>query len=276
MTIVNLPGGWVDVRAITGHDENSIAEADTSGTLIGALTLIDCLLVERSGALAGPGQAAALTSAARDRLLAAIYQQIYGEMVISSPACSRCGQAFDLSFSLIDVLEQFQALPVPADGVYESPRGVAFRLPNGRDEMAILGKSLAAARAHLLSACLSVRGAQIDASTWSADDLAAIEDAMEAAAPLINLDLVAVCPECAAQQKIRFDIGTYLLGRLRADHARLTSEVHALALTYHWGLHEILWLSRAERGRYLALIEADAHRSRLRATTRGSTRRRIG
>lgn len=45
MTIVNLPGGWVDLRAITGRDENQIAEADTSGTLIGALTLIDRLLV---------------------------------------------------------------------------------------------------------------------------------------------------------------------------------------------------------------------------------------
>lgn len=275
MTIVNLPGGWVDLRAITGRDENQIAEADTSGTLIGALTLIDRLLVGRDGALIQPGEAARLTSAARDRLLCAIYQQIYGETILSSPACSACGEKFDLSFSLKDVLAQFPVMPVPPDGVYALPDGTAFRLPTGQDELAALGLSAAAARQRLMSACLSVHGRSVDAASLPSPAVEAIEAAMEAAAPLINLDLVAVCPECAAQQKIRFDIGAYLLGRLRADHARLTSEIHALALAYHWGLDEILSLSRAERGRFLALIEADAHRARLSAMTRGGARRRI-
>ena len=276
MAIVTLPGGWVDVRAITGHDENRIAQGDSSGSLIGALTLIDCLMVERPGAVAGPGDAADLTSATRDRLLCAIYDQIYGDLVVSSPKCGQCAHPFDLSFSLQRVLEDFPMAPLPADGVYESPAGVPFRLPTGRDELAILGLPAAGARATLLNACLSVRGAQGHTQSLSAAECEAIEAAMEAVAPLINLELIAECPDCGFRQKIRFDIGAYLLGRLRADHARLASDVHVLALTYHWGLNEILSLSRAERGRYRMLIEADANRARLRATSGGRTRSRIG
>lgn len=258
MSVWKLPGGWVELRSLNGHDERGIENAD----LPAALWLIDRVLVARDGALSGPGDAAALTTPMRDRVLAGIYVQTYGDLIASSPQCVRCDARYDLSFALTDVLAALPMQDVGPDGVFERD-GIRFRLPTGADELAVYGLSADDARRELARRCTVDGEAPVEA----------VEAAMEAVAPLVNIDLDAPCPECGTVQHVRFDIGQYLLKRLIDDQKRLPNEVHALAVAYHWGLDEILSLSRIERRRYLALIERSAGSSTRSAI---GTRRRTG
>ncbi len=241
MGIWTIPGGWMEFRPLTGRDERSVEGVG----LLDALALIDRLNSGRPGALVAPGAAASLTGAARDRALAGVYAQNYGDVIDSSPICASCGARYDLSFALADLLNA-HPMELSPDGIYHSANGVRFRLPTGEDELAVLNLPPDAARSDLLNRC-----------TLSEDaDPAAVEAAMEAVAPLLNTEIAALCPECGARQSARFDMGTYLLRRVLRDKEHLPNEVHTLAIVYGWGYDDILSLTREERRRHLALIES--------------------
>jgi hypothetical protein len=263
MSLVMLPGGWVHLRAITGQDESVISGVD----LPNALLLIDGLLLVQPGALLAPGAAATLTSAARDRVLAAIFTMTYGALVKATTHCSACGHPFDMSFDLTDLANSLPLADTPPDGVYATADGISFRLPTGADELAVIGLPPERARFELLNRCIE------HGSVESPEAAGALEAAMEAVAPLLSLELTAYCPECGAARAIAFDMQTHLLTRLVSEQARLAGEVHTLALTYRWGLNEILALSRVQRHRYLALIELEANRAATRGTLVGGRRR---
>ena len=243
MGIWAIPGGWVEFRPLTGRDERSVTDVG----LLDALALIDRLNGGHPGAMVKPGAAATLTAAARDRALAGLYAQNYGDAIASSPLCAACGVRYDLFFSLADMLNA-HPVELSADDIYRTQDGARFRLPTGEDELAVFTMGPEAARDELLYRCA------VDDNV----DLDAVEAAMEAAAPLLNTEVEAICPECAARQRARFDMGTYLLRRVLRDKERLPSEIHMLALVYGWGYDDILSLTRAERRRHLALIESSA------------------
>ena len=263
MTIIPLPGGWVALRPLTGRDENSVEAVD----LAAALDLLDRVLSDRDGALVGTGDSSKLTVIARDRLLAALYQQIYGDLIASTVRCSACDKAFDLSFSLHDLIHSQSITYLTPDGVYQTEHGWHFRLITGSDELAVIGLPATRLRRALIERCTLMDETPDDAT------LDQIEAAMERIAPLLNMELSAPCPECGHEQPIGFDIQTFLLSRLIKDKARLAGEIHTLAMAYHWGLNEILNLKRSERRQYLALIDADARRLSARST---GGRRRTG
>ena len=112
------------------------------------------------------------------------------------------------------------------------------------------------------------RGSGLDASeaeqalaTWCVVDAAGQADAVEQVAsaldemaPLLCLDMNAVCPECAAQQSLRFDIQEYLLRRLLAERSHLLADIHRLATAYGWSLESILALPRQDRRAFVSLI----------------------
>ncbi|AEB09644.1 hypothetical protein Desac_1804 [Desulfobacca acetoxidans DSM 11109] len=249
----------MEFRPLTGYDERSI---DGLG-LFDALALIDRLNRGRPGGLIRPGEAKSLAAAVRDRVLAVIYTENYGNVIAASPRCAKCGELFDLSFLLSDML-QACPLTLSADGIYQTADGGRFRLPTGEDELATFGLAPEAARQELLRRCMLTEDA----------DPEAVEAAMEAVAPLLSKEIEAACPECGSRQTADFDLGTYLLRRLLSDKERLPGEVHTLAQAYGWGLKDILSLTRSERRRHLTLIEASAPRSWARQGS--ALRRRSG
>lgn len=259
MGIWTIPGGWIELRPLTGRDERSLEGVGVFDTI----ALIDRLVIDRPGAIVAAGQAASLTSAARDRALACIYIQSYGDLIRSSRLCAACGNHYDLSFKLSDLLGGYSMATPPADGVYQTADGLRFRLPTGIDELEVIGLGPQAARRALLKRCTVTEDA----------DPERIEAAMESVAPLLNTELQAICPECATAEIMDFDMGTYLLRRLLNDKERLPNEVHMLAMTYGWSHDDILDLTRTERRRYLALIEASVRQSRARPVS--SARRRL-
>ena len=134
-----------------------------------------------------------------------------------------------------------------SDGRFEAPNGVSFRLPTGRDELDAIGKSTQEVESLLLRRCTEDR-------EWP-EGKVAFEELLEQVAPLIDLELVASCPECHHVQKIQFDIQTYLLGALVAERRKLLSDINCIARAYSWSLDEILSLSRSDRRLLVELIE---------------------
>src|SRR5687767_1236730 len=95
-----LNGGWAAVEEVSGADEAAFRPNGAGGGTRQALALLDRLLREAPGAVAGPGQAARLTAPDRDRLLAAVYTRLYGDQIQGVHVCRACSCPFDLDFSL--------------------------------------------------------------------------------------------------------------------------------------------------------------------------------
>ncbi len=243
------PGRWVCLRALRGHDEESVAGRGT----LAAVQLLDRLLVDGPGTCAPPEGAAALSVTDRDLLLAAVYRAAYGPRVDATVHCTSCAAPFDVDFDLdalvADVLSD---RPPPDDGLYTLPGGRRFRLPTAEDEFAVLGLEPEAAERALLARCLLTEG-----DPGGSDD-ATLAAAVARAAPALDVDLPATCPECGGAQTLRFQLQDYLLGAIAKDGERRLHEIHLLAQSYAWGLDEILSLSRQRRRGFAALCAGES------------------
>src|SRR6266542_228045 len=232
------------LRELTGRDEYTELGATTAN----AIALLALLLDHDATAGANELRAADLVAADRDRLLAAVYKRAFGDRIESTLTCSRCGQPFDLFFSLDRLINSVTDTEVAGckaigDEKFEAANGVSFRLPTGNDELAGAGMAPEAMQSLLLSRCTSE-------GQWPGDP-AGFEEMLEQVAPLIDLELLAQCPECNHSHMVQFDIQTYLLGSIMAERRRLLAEINRIARAYSWSLEEILSLSRTDRRQFV-------------------------
>ena len=196
-------------------------------------------------------KAATLCAADRDALLSALHRRLWGDRILSSPTCVGCGAPFDLSFRLSDMQRHLHSSAVDwsltGERQVSRDQGRARRIPCGVDELAAAEQGPTEGPAALAALCG-------DASA----DLSALADDLEEAAPILDLDLDAACPECGQDQSVRFDIQSWLLGRIIGERDRLLGEIHTLASAYGWSLREILDLPRGTRRSLSALSERPA------------------
>jgi len=244
-------GRWARLRELSGADEAWAAEGRVASSLA-AVELLERLLVPTPGTTVGPDRARELAVGDRDRLLAAIYRRTFGGAIESAATCTSCGESFDLAFDLGDLLPPPRggAARFDEDGLLTLTDGRRVRLPNLDDELA-----LRQLRGGTATACLCRR---LVVEGDPELDPAAVLAEVEEASPFAERELVAACPECGAQQALRFVLQSFLLAALAREGEWLMREVHRLAVTYHWPLAEILGLPRSQRRRYVALIEREA------------------
>lgn len=242
------PQAWL--REISGFEEQSIA-----GThVMEAINLIDKLLVKGHRA---ETTAQKLASPDRDRIMAAIYQQTYGDQIKGTLECSECEALFDMDFSLAGFVDHtHQPQPEAAtkrlnDGSFLLADGLQMRLPTGEDEMSVMGLSEEELANKLLERCL-IKGKAEEVQPEVMESLAEL-------APMLQTEITSTCPECGHEMAVFFDIQVYLLQSLLQDQEGLSWEIHRLATAYGWGLKEILELPRSVRKRYSNLIEAERY-----------------
>lgn len=247
---------WSCLRELCGHDEQSV---EGTGTLE-AIRLLDRLMVSVSGTDIGPGKAKKLTTADRDRLLAAIYMRTYGSRVESTIHCNNCNAPFDIDFSLEELVNNLNSetdaikAEKSQDGVFKLPDGRSVRLPTGEDEFAVWGMSYEEAENTLLERCV------VDGDPTRKPEK--VQCAMKDLAPIMDLEIEARCPECDQTQLVHFNIQYFLLYTLMAEQKQLALEVHRLAVSYAWSQNEILELPRSIRRNYVALVESELDSNR--------------
>jgi hypothetical protein len=263
-----LPGGrWAYLRALCGHDEQSLAQA---GGGMAAVELLDRLLVEVPGTSVGPGRAWELAVSDRDRLLAAIYASIFGDRVESEVPCDACDERSEIDFSLAGLIaslatdadaRSLQGVSGPDEaGVFSLADGTRFLLPSSKDQRAVLELRPDQRRVALLRRCIlddAESAAGRTASDISRESLDRVEAAMELVGPIVDLSLPVTCHACGAPRAVRFDIQHFLLRAFEHEQRFFAREIHYLACTYGWSLDDILRLTRDERRAFVQLVVAE-------------------
>lgn len=231
----NIP--FVKLRPICGHDEESLAGIDT----FSAVALIDHLLPNTD--------ASTITAPDRDRILAYLCIDTFGDRIESTKTCENCREKFDLKFSLNAMLNDLQPsgkhLPETDSEGYFRVHDLEFRLPTGNDESE--AATLPDPVQELLRRCVK--------TDCTSDEAERVQEAMESIAPQIDAELNAACPECGNEHLLRFDIQTWFLSALLQENALRAREIHCIAVRYGWGLNEILSLPRKRRKQFVSLIE---------------------
>jgi hypothetical protein len=233
------------LRSLTGADEVS---ADA-----GTVALLDRLLMPGDRAIR-PGEAARLPVADRDRLLAALQRDTFGDQIEADAPCRNCGRPFAVAFSLAALVDAQRAQrPDGVDG--PDPDGryrlgeVAFRLPTSEDLDDVLARPEGDPRADLLERCI-VEGSGLGRG-------AEIEAAMATLGPTLDMDLATTCPHCATRQSVRFAVDRYLLKCLANERRFLLQETHRIARAYGWSHEAIMALPRRDRQDHVRLIDAE-------------------
>jgi hypothetical protein len=221
------PDGWVE-HGLNRDDPRA------------AVTLAESLARDETGASLDVSD---WPVAAFDRLLLEIYLSLYGPIAECRVVCRSCTEPFEFDLQPGKIAERQDAeaagIAAPdADGWWRVQEDFDVRAPRLSDLLATDRRNL--------SARIS-RGESTDQETADAF--------LELAAPVLNLDIDAQCPNCDVHQVVRFDIAAYLVTALANERAFLTRETHLLASRYGWSHQEILALNRGDRRAYAALIE---------------------
>jgi hypothetical protein len=182
-----------------------------------------------------------LTVGDRDRALAALYAQLYGDAVQADSVCTGCAATYEIRFSISELVSSH----CPDGSASGDPPAISvgdsrLRLPVVAD--------LNGTPKSLLER-LTLEGPVPDAESAA--------PALESADPALELDLIGICPECEATQGTPFSISRFLEAALRRDLGCLAREVHLIASAYHWSLDKILDLTRTERQTYARLLIAE-------------------
>jgi hypothetical protein len=232
--------GRVRLRALNGSDEFLLDPADPRAPY----ALLRRLVVEGR-------DIDTLTVAEYDRLLAAVFEALYGDQVEARTQCAACAEPLEISLSLTALA----AAPPDVDielagpdesGIFALPDGRRIRVPTVGDvERAVRSGDVAALR----RTCVVEGDADPDPELLDA--------ALEAAAPALTRDVAATCPHCAAAQPVRFDLANFLVASLARERPFLLREMHLLARAYGWSLAEILSLNRDDRRALVRLCEVE-------------------
>lgn len=217
------------MRPLNGADELSIG-GDTLADAVALLTRVS----DRS-------DLDRLSISQIDRGLAALYRAIYGDNADCRATCASCSEVYEFALSLPEIIRtqdmDRDALP-NQNGLWTMPDGTRLRAPVVAD----------LTEADTLFDRLVVEGQSTPQE---------IEAFLERNAPVLSLDIDAVCPHCDAKAVVRFDLSGYLMKQLITERAFLVRETHLLASRYHWSHAEIMALGREDRRAYAGLIETE-------------------
>lgn len=221
----------IALRDLRGRDELAVDGVDTRA----ALALLD-RLIGRDGP-----RAAMLCASDRDALLAALHRREWGDRILTTLRCAHCGERFDLSFTL----SAMQAHLGPGDAnARPAP-------PSGQQELRA-AQSGAYAGVAALAGALAIGPADIEHGAA----------ALEASAPILDLEITTNCAECQAPQEAHFDLQSFVMQRLLGERDSLLAEIHELAAHYGWSLREIVSLPRATRRSLLRALDDSRARAR--------------
>ncbi|MEO7732024.1 MAG: hypothetical protein ABIY55_13700 [Kofleriaceae bacterium] len=259
----------VEVTPVTGHGELFGAEDPNP---FRAVLQVLAISTSRLGALRGrqitPAVLGQLLPIDRDYMLLHVNRVTFGDERYQTVECPRadCHHRLDVQFALSSVDTPVVAERAGGTFTLGDGRQVRFRLPVAEDQAELHGLAPSALEAAFLQRCVPSDRRDDRQVGWpELRELPALIRAdvvkhIVAASPELDLAVPLTCLACGRPFRFVFDPVMSLLAELKASRKDLMSQVHRLALSYHWSQAEILGLSRALRHEYLDLLQGEAGR----------------
>ncbi|MDW7725684.1 MAG: hypothetical protein SCH70_00995 [Candidatus Methanoperedens sp.] len=219
-----------------------------------ALTLLDATCLEMKW-----DELAELSIGQRDALLISLREQTFGTKLNVFAKCPQCQGHIEFIMDVANIRDA--GYSVPAEKENELSVGnlyMRFRLLNSLDLAAVVNcNDITAARNLLVQRC--VLHADRDSVALSSEELpeeiidtlvVRLAECDPQSEVLLNL----VCPECAHNWQMIFDIVSFFWKEISIQAKRLLREVHTLALAYGWSEADVLAMSTARRQFYLEMV----------------------
>jgi hypothetical protein len=210
----------LEPRALTGWEEEHVErhQGDPNTARLCNEVLARCLVAPGAGTAAARATVRDLLVAERDRELVALRRRSLGPDISARVTCPACGEESEADFSL-DVLPLDFAIPdqpvrVPLDEGGEA----VLRLPTAGDQEDLLDAGLegeAERRSWLLARCLVRYGNRTDgldldfARGLPVGVRRALEAALEARLPDLDLEMAVTCSHCGAPIAAPFDVAAF-------------------------------------------------------------------
>jgi hypothetical protein len=243
-----------EFRDPAGNDELAACDdADALTVEFATRLLASCVLTLRTNGGEVPasrGHVRALTAGDREIVLLALRRAAYGDrldLVVTCPDVT-CGAIMDVTLTVSDLLRGPVVTPTDRDTDVTGIRPVT-----GDDLHAVAACALddpEAAVRRLAARCTG----RDDGATLTAEELAAVESALEALDPHAEHELVLRCPECELTFTSSIDAGELLRQEMTASITELDLSVHLMASAYHWRERDIMALPIVRRRRYLRVL----------------------
>jgi hypothetical protein len=244
------------LRPPTGADEAFLLERREWTRAERVSALLTRCLVALAGEAPDRDAVRRLTIGDREALLLHLRAVIRDGRISCTVDCAGCGQRLDVDVDIADALVPVYA---EAPALHEARLGgwtVRFRLPTGADQEAAAQATDPEAGGRLLvERCVVEARRRGRAPTGVPEEVAeALPTLLAQLDPQAEVLVRLRCPECEAEMQALLDAANVLFAELSGSDERLTLEVHALALHYHWSEGEILGLELPRRRRYLELL----------------------
>jgi hypothetical protein len=244
-------------RPITGALELMLGEsAQHAGSHAARVTTVLCQALETLGGAPATIEAVRQLSVGdRQFLMARLAAHLHDLPVWLTTHCNHCQAPFDMSYRHADLPVKMAGEEYPQVRLETSLGAVEVHVPTGADQEHIANTRDDVEAMHELLRCI-VSGVDSDTAfnpqDLRAQDIAEIEQRVEAMAPEIATELLAQCPHCSRDNIVPINLYTCLARPVD----ELFAEIHAIASRYHWNERAILSMPHQRRQIYLRHIDS--------------------
>lgn len=228
---------------------------------IGLSTTARALLILGAGGVAGTEAPGEWPVGRRDVALLGIRRATFGDRIASRTRCPRCSCELEFELDGATLLGPVVCCSDERRVVLEQ-EGVRIdvRAPTSMDLLELEKlDSAQEVEAGLWARCVVTRtadGNALEAKRLTADQRRAVEEALEAGDPCLEVCVELECSACAARWVSPFDIAFVLWLEIVERARGALNHVHLLARRYGWTERDVLALGQRRREMYLALPES--------------------
>jgi hypothetical protein len=248
-------GRWeshVLLRQLAGHDERALAEFAGMPLYARVNAFLERVASFEEGDAAELLRR--LSIGDRVALMLHVRRLELGDSLDCTVSCVKCGKAMSVVLSAARLLNIVPTAPGVSYSVEASGLRLQVRPLTVLDQDMLLdakeGEDL---EEELARACIVSSDPQLPEKLPS-QIIQAIGSKLEEVDPLSDIALDLACPECGHKFRASFNAEDFVFRELDIGQGDLESEVHWLALHYHWSENEILSLPVKRRRKYISLI----------------------
>ena len=249
-------GQWIKhvrLRRLVGHDERLLGELSDMPPYMNVLALLERVASFEEGEVATLLRR--LSIGDRVALMLHLRQLELGDKLDCTVSCSSCLKAMSVVLSVAKLLNMTHPAPSASYGMEAGGFCLEIRPFTAQDQDLILKVKKEDDDVLQIMAKSCILNSDVPLpEKLSTEVIEALGQRLEQIDPLSDIVLDLSCFECGDKFQISFNVEDFILQELGISHGDIESEVHWLALHYHWSENEILSLPMQRRRKYISLI----------------------